>query len=181
MDRPTVAAQPVVPPVDSQSPSTLSAAASPRTKSPSAPNVPSRAASGLMSSPNDGGPPSSNASRWSVSTSLGVSAARAGEATVTTKASRRKSATIPAFMPPYRSGRPRSCVSATLSAMHVRTARRFAPLALAGALHSVTLPALAQPAPKDLIQRGHELFDDQRYEESIQTLSGALVRPSNTA
>jgi hypothetical protein len=72
-------------------------------------------------------------------------------------------------------------VSATLSAMHVRTARRFAPLALAGALHSVTLPALAQPAPKDLIQRGHELFDDQRYEESIQTLSGALVRPSNTA
>jgi hypothetical protein len=71
-------------------------------------------------------------------------------------------------------------VSANLTAMHVRTVRRLSPLALAGALHSVALPALAQPPPKDLIQRGRELFDDQRYEESIQTLSGALVRPSNT-
>jgi hypothetical protein len=48
------------------------------------------------------------------------------------------------------------------------------------------LPAAAQPRPsgaqpaKDLIQRGRELFDDQQYQESIQTLSGALVRPDNT-
>ncbi len=40
-------------------------------------------------------------------------------------------------------------------------------------------PSGAQPA-KDLIQRGRELFDDQQYQESIQTLSGALVRPDNT-
>jgi len=64
--------------------------------------------------------------------------------------------------------------------MNPRTARRLAPLALAGALHAVAQPALAQPPQKDLVQRGRELFDDQRYEESIQTLSGALVRPSNT-
>jgi hypothetical protein len=65
-----------------------------------------------------------------------------------------------------------------------RTARRLAPLALAGALHLAALPALAQSpggaGGKDLVTRGRELFDDQRYEESIQTLSGALVRPSNT-
>jgi hypothetical protein len=30
---------------------------------------------------------------------------------------------------------------------------------------------------KSLIDRAEEMFDDQRYEESIQTLSGALVRP----
>ena len=65
--------------------------------------------------------------------------------------------------------------------MTPRTARRLAPLALAGVLHAVAGPALAQaPAAKDLVTRGRELFDDQRYEESIQTLSGALVRPSNT-
>jgi hypothetical protein len=39
------------------------------------------------------------------------------------------------------------------------------------------------PAPakgstvRTLIDRAQEMFDDQRYEESIQTLSGALVRP----
>jgi hypothetical protein len=32
----------------------------------------------------------------------------------------------------------------------------------------------------DLIQRGRELFEDQQYEVSIQTLSGALVRPNST-
>lgn len=42
-------------------------------------------------------------------------------------------------------------------------------------------PATAQQAPAStLIQRGSELFDDQRYEESIQTLSAALVRPGLT-
>jgi len=58
----------------------------------------------------------------------------------------------------------------------------------------VALPAFAQaprgaaaspggaaaPAQQDLIQRGRALFDDQQYEESIQTLSGALLRPNNT-
>lgn len=43
----------------------------------------------------------------------------------------------------------------------------------------------ASAAPKsgttaDLTAKGRDLFDDQRYEESIQTLSGALVRPGNT-
>jgi hypothetical protein len=51
---------------------------------------------------------------------------------------------------------------------------------------------LAQPRPTagqmaaqpqgslDPIQRGRDLFEDQRYEESIQSLSGALVRPNMT-
>jgi tetratricopeptide (TPR) repeat protein len=38
----------------------------------------------------------------------------------------------------------------------------------------------AAPAQQDLIQRGRALFDDQQYEESIQALSAALLRPSNT-
>jgi hypothetical protein len=70
--------------------------------------------------------------------------------------------------------------------------RRTAPLALALAVHAagVATPGLAHadaPRPsgaarpqQDLIARGQSLFDDQQYEESIQTLSGALVRPSNT-
>ncbi|MEO8878753.1 MAG: hypothetical protein ABI461_24395, partial [Polyangiaceae bacterium] len=33
---------------------------------------------------------------------------------------------------------------------------------------------------QDLITRGRNLFDDQQYEESTQTLSAALLRPSNT-
>ncbi len=62
---------------------------------------------------------------------------------------------------------------------------RFAPLALAGALHASLLTGAAtswaQPRPsQDLVARGRALFDDQQYEESIQTLSGALVRPNNT-
>jgi hypothetical protein len=39
----------------------------------------------------------------------------------------------------------------------------------------------AKPAvPQDLIQKGQNQFDEQQYEESIQTLSAALLRPSNT-
>ena len=38
----------------------------------------------------------------------------------------------------------------------------------------------AAPAQGDLVARGQALFDDQQYEESIQTLSAALLRPSNT-
>jgi hypothetical protein len=39
-------------------------------------------------------------------------------------------------------------------------------------------PGPAQP--QDLIQKGQAQFDEQQYEESIQTLSAALLRPSNT-
>ncbi|MFO0759885.1 MAG: tetratricopeptide repeat protein [Byssovorax sp.] len=64
--------------------------------------------------------------------------------------------------------------------------RAAAPVALAAAFH-LALPAaaFAQPKPKgnsttSLIQRGGALFEDQQYEESIQTLSAALVRPGST-
>ena len=76
-------------------------------------------------------------------------------------------------------------------------------VALVAALHlcAVSSPAFAQigpPAPKapakaqsapakpgatkpvDLIQKGQAQFEEQQYEESIQTLSAALLRPSNT-
>lgn len=67
-------------------------------------------------------------------------------------------------------------------------ARLALPVALFAAVHSVVLstavPVFAQPKPaapqQDLIARGRALFDDQQYEESIQTLSAALVRPNNT-
>jgi hypothetical protein len=63
--------------------------------------------------------------------------------------------------------------------------RWFAPLALLAAMHAVVLttafPSSAQNrSPQDLVARGRALFDDQQYEESIQTLSAALVRPINT-
>lgn len=41
-------------------------------------------------------------------------------------------------------------------------------------------PAAAAQKPEDLVDRGRALFEDQQYEESIQTLSAALLRPSNT-
>jgi hypothetical protein len=65
----------------------------------------------------------------------------------------------------------------------------FARFALAAAFHAAILggpagAALAQPPGKSattaLIQRGSALFEDQQYEESIQTLSAALVRPGAT-
>lgn len=69
-----------------------------------------------------------------------------------------------------------------------RVARFGLPIALFAAVHSVALstsiPAIAQTkaaaAPADLVSRGRSLFEDQQYEESIQTLSAALVRPNNT-
>jgi hypothetical protein len=64
--------------------------------------------------------------------------------------------------------------------MRARSFRRLLPLALAAAVHGAAPAALAQGHPRDLIQRGRELFEDQQYEESIQTLSGAVVRPQNT-
>src|SRR4051812_16059643 len=45
------------------------------------------------------------------------------------------------------------------------------------------LPASAdggKSAATSLIQRGGALFDDQQYEESIQTLSAALLRPGTS-
>lgn len=41
-------------------------------------------------------------------------------------------------------------------------------------------PPPAPAAPVDLIAKGRTLFDDQQYEESIQALSAALLRPTNT-
>lgn len=63
-----------------------------------------------------------------------------------------------------------------------------APLVLAVAFHAALggiqpSSAWAQPKTKDassLILRGSELFDDQQYEESIQTLSAALMRPGTS-
>jgi hypothetical protein len=61
--------------------------------------------------------------------------------------------------------------------------------AVAGVVGGPSGAALAQPpgakpsgkSPTTvLIQRGSALFDDQQYEESIQTLSAALVRPGAT-
>jgi hypothetical protein len=66
-----------------------------------------------------------------------------------------------------------------------RTVQRVVPVALAISLQG-PLAIAAQPRPSgagpstDLIQRGRELFEDQQYEESIQTLSGALVRPNSS-
>jgi tetratricopeptide (TPR) repeat protein len=70
--------------------------------------------------------------------------------------------------------------------MRLGAHRWFAFLAMILAVHSAVLtaafPAFAQGSKgqQDLIAKGRSLFDDQQYEESIQTLSGALVRPSNT-
>lgn len=72
-------------------------------------------------------------------------------------------------------------VPANLYDMAPATARRIAVLTLASFLPVSAGPAWAQPPRSpDLIQRGRDLFEDQRYEESIQTLSGALVRPNMT-
>ncbi|MDB4945387.1 MAG: Tetratricopeptide repeat protein [Labilithrix sp.] len=55
---------------------------------------------------------------------------------------------------------------------------------LVTSLPSAALAQTKKPAPaaqpQDLIARGQSLFDDQQYEESIQTLSGALLKPNNT-
>ncbi len=75
--------------------------------------------------------------------------------------------------------------------------RRLAHVAFGVAVHSVAMTSVlplataqAKPAPsaapaaskppQDLIGRGLSLFEEQQYEESIQTLSAALLRPSNT-
>lgn len=54
-------------------------------------------------------------------------------------------------------------------------------LASSGMAHGVLLAAapaaFAASPPSTLITRGRTLFEDQQYEESIQTLSAALLRP----
>ncbi len=67
--------------------------------------------------------------------------------------------------------------------MNLRRVLAMVPLALA--LSFAPSSAGAQSKPKaspttTLIQRGAELYDDQQYEESIQALSAALVRPGAT-
>lgn len=55
-------------------------------------------------------------------------------------------------------------------------------LALSGTAHGVLLAAapvaFADAPSTSLVVRGRSLFDDQQYEESIQTLSAALLRPT---
>jgi hypothetical protein len=58
-----------------------------------------------------------------------------------------------------------------------RMAKYALPLAMTVAVHSAWAQ---QRSPQDLVTRGKALFDDQQYEESIQTLSAALLRPNNT-
>src|SRR5678815_4219299 len=73
--------------------------------------------------------------------------------------------------------------------------RRVASLAVIAVLQAASIatfarPASAQPQPTqpaqpspprpDLVARGKQLFDDQQYEESMQALSAALLRPNNT-
>lgn len=53
-------------------------------------------------------------------------------------------------------------------------------------LDAANIRVFAQPKPasgagqQDLLVKAQALFEDQQYEESIQTLSAALVRPTNT-
>jgi hypothetical protein len=49
-----------------------------------------------------------------------------------------------------------------------------------GAAPTAGKPQSSAAAGGDLVAKAQGLFDDQQYEESIQTLSAALVRPSNT-
>jgi tetratricopeptide (TPR) repeat protein len=74
--------------------------------------------------------------------------------------------------------------------MVFRRLRRLTPLVLGLAIHSTVVltgvpcafaqKAQPQAQQQDLVARGRALFDDQQYEESVQTLSAALLRPSNT-
>ncbi len=81
-----------------------------------------------------------------------------------------------------------ACIDAVLvrpgrTARVARVGRAWVALALVATLNASAPAALAQSrsgrAPVDLVERGRQLFEDQRYEESIQTLSGALVRPNS--
>lgn len=77
------------------------------------------------------------------------------------------------------------------SGSFVRSLRVITFAVLVGTSPGLLLPNVALAAPQkagaaaapaasgDLVTRGRTLFDDQKYEESIQVLSGALVRPGN--
>jgi hypothetical protein len=60
--------------------------------------------------------------------------------------------------------------------------RVASPIILGAVCHLIAPgPASAQPkSTTTLIQRGSDLFEDQQYEESIQALSAALIRPGTT-
>lgn len=77
------------------------------------------------------------------------------------------------------------CTLAGMLACPTRT-RLVARFALALACHGIVATSLPRFVSADaassrgatkLIRKGAELYDDQQYEESIQTLSAALVRP----
>jgi hypothetical protein len=69
--------------------------------------------------------------------------------------------------------------------LRARALRLALPIVMTAAVHSAYLACPANAwaqtrSAQDLVQRGRALFDDQQYEESIQTLSAALLRPNNT-
>jgi hypothetical protein len=77
------------------------------------------------------------------------------------------------------------------STLLARLARPLAPFGIAAAVHSVVVSVpsdvLAQASRSgssasgaNLIAAGRSMFEDQRYEESIQTLSAALLRPGTS-
>lgn len=67
------------------------------------------------------------------------------------------------------------CVQLSLS-----STLAFAQPKPAPAKPGATATPAPQQQPQDLIAKGQLLFEDQQYEDSIQTLSAALLRPSNT-
>lgn len=75
-------------------------------------------------------------------------------------------------------------ISRPMSHSRPRWIRVATATTLAAACHLAVLspvPAIARADDKattTLIERGSDLFDDQQYEESIQTLSAALLRPT---
>jgi hypothetical protein len=75
-------------------------------------------------------------------------------------------------------------VSRSMSNSRPRWVRFATTTALVATFHLTVLssaPSIARAdgkATATLIERGSDLFDDQQYEESIQTLSAALLRPT---
>jgi tetratricopeptide (TPR) repeat protein len=85
--------------------------------------------------------------------------------------------------------RPLSAWLSLLAALHMIAlstpafAQQIGPARAPVKAQSAPSKPAAKPAagqPQDLVQKGQAQFDEQQYEESIQTLSAALLRPSNT-
>ncbi len=74
--------------------------------------------------------------------------------------------------------RARSALALNLAVAVHAACLSSAPLAYAQTKGQAAAPASAPRG--DLVARGRALFDDQQYEESIQTLSAALLRPNNS-